>query len=125
MHSPNKRKRTAAEDAHIALIKSMPCAVCGNAGPSECHELVQGFWWLSIPLCAECHRHELRGLHGEKRNWKLHKKTEHGCLNDTWRIIRCGPAANDDVPSNRSRQSRASSPKNENPLVPRIVARRF
>jgi hypothetical protein len=124
MHSPNKRKRTAAEDAHIALIKAMPCCVCGKAGPSECHEIEQGKWYLSLPLCSECHRHDQRGLHGAKANWKLHRKTELGCLNDTWRIIRCGTAANDDAPV-RSRQARASTPRSDNELLPRIVPRRY
>jgi hypothetical protein len=58
----------------------MPCGVCGAGGgdlsPSEAHEIEQGHWFTSIPLCADCHRGPLLGLHGQQRAWKLRKLTE-------------------------------------------------
>lgn len=112
MHSPNKAKRTSDENAYIALIKAMPCIVCGKAGPSECHEIEQGFWWLSLPLCADCHRGSINGLHGQKAAWRLRKKTELSCLNEVIRITHCGEAANDDVPPRRGRAPQPAVKRN-------------
>lgn len=67
--SKNKLAPTQAERLHIARIKEMDCAVCDLSGPTECHEMEQGVWWLSIPLCADCHRGSFNGLHGQRRAW--------------------------------------------------------
>lgn len=42
MQAKNKRAPTKAERAHIERIKAMPCGVCSEPGPSECHEINQG-----------------------------------------------------------------------------------
>ena len=47
MHSKNKPAMTAAERAHVTRVKEMPCAVCSASGPSEAHELEQGFWFTA------------------------------------------------------------------------------
>jgi hypothetical protein len=83
MQSKNKKAPTVAEREHIERIKELPCAVCEAAGPSECHELDQGQWFTSIPLCADCHRGSFNGIHGQRRIWQALKKTEMTCLNDT------------------------------------------
>ncbi len=83
MQSKNKKAPTVAESEHIERVKEMPCAVCDAPGPSECHELDQGQWFTSIPLCADCHRGSFNGIHGQKRIWQVLKKTEMTCLNDT------------------------------------------
>jgi hypothetical protein len=76
VQSKNKPAPTASERAHIERIKDMPCGVCGAQGPSECHELEQGLWHASIPLCAGCHRDGFNGVHGQARIWKVKKLTE-------------------------------------------------
>lgn len=83
MHSKNKAPMTAAERRHVARVKELPCSVCGAAGPSEAHEPVQGKWWISIALCADCHRGEANGLHGRGVMWRIHKLDEWGALNVT------------------------------------------
>ena len=75
MHSKNKPAMTAAERRHVARIKAMPCVVCGEAGPSEAHEIEQGLWYASIPLCSSCHR-GTNGLHGQRRMWAVMKISE-------------------------------------------------
>lgn len=82
MHSKNKPAMTKAEREHVDKIKHMPCAVCGSAGFNEAHEIEQGLWFLSLPLCADCHRGSNNGLHGRRAMWKVMKKTELSCLND-------------------------------------------
>ena len=83
MYSKNKPAMTAAERRHVEKIKSMPCAVCGSPGPSEVHEINQGQWFTSIPLCPGCHRGPHNGIHGAKAIWRVKKLDELGALNLT------------------------------------------
>ena len=76
MQSKNKKTPTQAERGHIEAIKEMPCAVCDREGPSECHEIKQGQWFTSVPLCSDCHRDPIMGLHGQKRAWLIRKIDE-------------------------------------------------
>lgn len=93
MQSKNKHKPTAREREHIALIKQMDCGVCGTAGPSEAHEMVQGQWFTSMPLCPDCHRGSFNGIHGQKRIWSVLKKDELSVLNETIEKLLYGRAA--------------------------------
>ena len=81
MFSKNKPKPTQAERLHIERIKSMRCCVCDASGPSECHEIEQGAWFTSLPLCPDCHRGSLNGIHGQRRIWAVHKFSELDRLN--------------------------------------------
>lgn len=83
MQSKNKRAPDTHERAHIAAIKEMECGVCGAAGPSDAHELKQGQWFTSIPLCRSCHTDHFNGWHGERRIWHVLKKDELSVLNET------------------------------------------
>ena len=76
MQSKNKKPPTAAERVHIARIKEMACIVCEAPGPTECHELEQGLWFASIPLCPDCHRGSINGIHGQRRIWNVKKLDE-------------------------------------------------
>lgn len=76
-------KLNKKERLHLAKVKSLPCSVCNEFGPSEAHHIEQGSQYLCIPLCEDCHRGSHNGLHGEKRIWNVLKKTELSCLNDT------------------------------------------
>jgi hypothetical protein len=87
VRSKNKPAPTVAEQKHIKRIAEMDCAVCWLPGPSEVHEPEQGLWFLSIPLCADCHRHTIRGLHGQRMAWKARKMTELLALNETLRKV--------------------------------------
>lgn len=87
MQSKNKPSMTAAERRHVARIKEMDCVVCGASGPSECHEIEQGQWFTSMPLCADCHRGSLNGIHGQKRMWAVKKLTELSALNETVKLL--------------------------------------
>jgi hypothetical protein len=87
MQSKNKAKPTADEKRHIERIKAMPCIICKTQGPSECHEINQGQWFTSMPLCADCHRGSLNGIHGQKRLWNVYKMDELSALNETIRKL--------------------------------------
>lgn len=91
MQSKNKKSPTVAEAEYIRLVAVQPCSVCdqggGEAAPSEVHEIEQGNWWLSIALCAGCHRGAFNGLHGQMRMWKLKKLDEQGALAITIRRV--------------------------------------
>ena len=87
MHSKNKFKPNNAEKMHIERIKSMPCIICQASAPSECHEINQGQWFTSMPLCADCHRGSLNGIHGQKRLWNVYKMDELAALNETIKLL--------------------------------------
>lgn len=74
---------TAAERRHVERVKSLPCVVCRAPPPSEAHEPVQGLWFASMALCADCHRHPQRGLHGAKDMWRIYKMSEWDAINET------------------------------------------
>lgn len=65
----------------------MDCVVCGASGPSECHEINQGQWFTSMPLCPDCHRGSANGIHGQKRMWAIQKMDELAALNRTIEIL--------------------------------------
>jgi hypothetical protein len=87
--SKNKTPMTAQERAHVGRVKALPCGVCGSESDEarEAHEIEQGKWFLSIPLCADCHRGSFNGLHGQKRMWAAMKLNENDVLNDTIRKL--------------------------------------
>lgn len=87
MQSKNKPSMTKAEREHVQRIKEMPCGVCDASGPSEAHELKQGQWFTSIPLCADCHRGSFNGIHGQARIWAVKKLDEQEVLNETIRQL--------------------------------------
>ena len=87
MHSKNKAKPTASERLHIARIKAISCIICDASAPSECHEINQGQWFTSMPLCADCHRGSLNGIHGQRRLWNVYKMDELSALNETIRKL--------------------------------------
>lgn len=87
MQSKNKRPMTDAERKHVTRVKEMACIVCWAPGPSDAHEIEQGMWWLSIPLCKDCHQGSFNGIHGQRRIWNAKKITEHVALNATIRNL--------------------------------------
>ena len=86
MKSPNKRAQTVAERRHAARIAELPCVVCEAAGPSEVHEIRQGEWFLSLPLCPACHRGH-GGWHGTRALWNVRKLDQLGALAITIRRL--------------------------------------
>ena len=87
MQSKNKPSPTVSERRHIEKIAAMDCCVCSCAGPSEVHEIEQGQWFTSLPLCPTCHRHPVYGWHGQKANWRSVKLNEIGALAVTIRRL--------------------------------------
>lgn len=91
MQSKNKPTMTTDEREHVRRIKMLPCCVCraggGESRPSEAHELEQGLWWTSIPLCDDCHRGDHNGIHGQARIWAVKKLTPMLCLNETIKTL--------------------------------------
>ena len=92
MQSKNKRPMSEQERSHVERIKSMACVIpsCRKPGPSEVHEIEQGLWWTSVPLCADCHRGSHNGIHGQRRIWNVNKFTELVALNETVRRLMTG-----------------------------------
>lgn len=81
MQSKNKRPQTSLERKHLQRVAELQCAVCGTY-PVQVHEPEQGKWFISIPLCPECHTGD-KGWHGTRDRWKLAKVTELSAINWT------------------------------------------
>jgi hypothetical protein len=79
MHSKNL---TAADRAHMAAVKELPCSVCDAPGPSDAHHIKQGKHFLTVALCYECHRGS-NGWHGKRAMWNIKKMDELDALNVT------------------------------------------
>lgn len=71
------------ERRHLARVKELPCSVCDEPGPSEAHHVKQGSQYTCVALCADCHRNQVLGLHGQKRMWSIKKMDELDALNIT------------------------------------------
>jgi hypothetical protein len=66
-HVSSQERREGNSAAHLALIRQLPCCVCGKAPPVDCHHLKSGpaasersvgrratDQW-AVPLCRICH----------------------------------------------------------------------
>jgi hypothetical protein len=87
MRSKNSRTITAAEREHIARVKSLPCSVCDESGPSDAHHIVQGQHWTVVALCKDCHQNSVMGWHGQRRMWAITKMDELSALAVTIRRL--------------------------------------
>jgi len=86
MKSKNKPTMSRAEARHVERVAELPCIVCGSCEGSEVHETDQGKWFISIPLCPECHR-GTDGWHGTRLRWSLQKMDERKAINETLKRI--------------------------------------
>lgn len=87
MRTKNARPISAAESAHLARVKALPCSVCDAPGPSDAHHIEQGDHFSVIPLCRDCHMGSHNGVHGRRALWNVMKKTELSCLTATLRRL--------------------------------------
>jgi hypothetical protein len=86
MQSKNKKPQTRDERLYVSRLAGMRwCACCQEPCEPEIHELEQGDWFTSIPLCTDCHRGKHNGLHENKAMWTVQKLTELGALGRTIR----------------------------------------
>ena len=65
-------KLTPRERKHLERVKSLPCSVCGQPGPSEAHHIKQGRQYTCVALCPDCHRGR-HGWHGTKVLWRVRR----------------------------------------------------
>ena len=87
MRTKNAKPITAAERAHLALVKQSPCSVCSRPAPSAAHHIKQGDHWTTVALCDDCHQGSFNGLHGQKRMWTVMKMEELDALSVTIRNV--------------------------------------
>lgn len=83
MRAKNAKRITAAESAHMAAVKLLPCSVCDRPGPSDAHHIKQGQHFTTVALCKDCHQGSENGWHGRKTMWRVMKLDELGALNIT------------------------------------------
>ncbi len=76
-------KISATERKYLGMVKSLPCSVCGQPGPSDAHHIKQGNHYTVVALCKSCHQGSMMGWHGQKRAWAIAKMDENDALNVT------------------------------------------
>lgn len=76
MQSRNHKTKTVAQRQHIERVKSLPCSVCDEPGPSDAHHIKQERHFAVVALCKSCHQGPILGLHGQRRMWALKKMDE-------------------------------------------------
>jgi hypothetical protein len=74
---------TAKQRDHLAKVKSLPCSVCDQPGPSDAHHVKQGLQYTCVALCKDCHQGSFMGWHGQTRAWAIRKMEEIDALNVT------------------------------------------
>ena len=74
---------TAKQRDHLAKVKSLPCSVCDQPGPSDAHHVKQGLQYTCVALCKDCHQGSFMGWHGQKRAWAIRKMDMDDALNIT------------------------------------------
>ena len=74
---------TAKQRDHLAKVKSLPCSVCDQPGPSDAHHVKQGLQYTCVALCKDCHQGSFMGWHGQKRAWAIRKMDMDDALNVT------------------------------------------
>lgn len=87
MRTKNAKAISPAESAHLSVVKSLPCSVCDQPGPSDAHHIVQGQHFTTVALCKDCHQGSFNGIHGQKRMWLIKKMDELAALNVTLRRL--------------------------------------
>ena len=77
------------EKEWMHMVKELRCGCCGLLGPSDAHHILgedhrRISHFMTIPLChAGCHQDAFLGIHGQKKAWVIHKKTELKVLAET------------------------------------------
>lgn len=87
MRSKNSKALTREESEHVGRVKSLPCSVCDEPGPSDAHHINQGQHHTCVALCKDCHQGSFNGWHGQKRIWILKKMDELAALAVTIRRL--------------------------------------
>lgn len=87
MWSKNHHRLTDADKEHLAEVKSLPCSLMDEPGPSYAHHIRQGDHYTAVALCWECHQGG-NGWHGNKSLWRIKKMDELDALNVTIKRLR-------------------------------------
>lgn len=76
LKAPKIQNGTAKGRAHMALVKQLPCCVCGAPPPSDAHHVISGRYgsrkasdFETLPLCKNHHQGP-EGIHTAKATWE-------------------------------------------------------
>jgi len=74
-----KPQKPPPAGGHMAWVKTLPCCVCGRAGPSDAHHVIHDRYgtrrasdWEVVPLCREHHLGGTSAIHTGKETWREH-----------------------------------------------------
>ena len=85
--------KAAAE--YIGLVKQLPCAVCGAAGPSDAHHPIMDRFSTArvsdfdvIPLCINHHRYPYpHAIHSGKEVWRERYGNDYDYIEQTRKLV--------------------------------------
>lgn len=95
VQKPEKCPLTATEHrAHLGMVRSLPCAVCGAPGPSDAHHCIHGRYGtrkpcdcMTIPLCKRHHQEGPEAIHNGKHTWAARFGNDYDYLAQTRAMI--------------------------------------
>lgn len=90
---------------YIAAVKTLPCCICGKAGPSDAHHTICGRYgsrktsdFDTVPLCKICHQTGPNAIHNGKRSWVERNGPDTDYIAETRRkvalVMGCRPGKN-------------------------------
>ena len=79
---------------YIGLVKQLPCAVCGAAGPSDAHHVFHGRYGTRrasdfdvIPLCKRHHQDGPEAIHNIKETWAARHGPDYSYIEQTRKLV--------------------------------------
>ena len=85
-----KAAKPVRDASYIAIVKSLPCAVCSRPGPSDAHHCIHDRYdqrkacdYDTIPLCKRHHQHGPEAIHNGKESWREKHGPDHGYIDQT------------------------------------------
>ncbi len=80
---------------YMWLVKQLPCAVCGAAGPSDAHHVIHDRYGSRkssdfdvVPLCKLHHQNGPDAIHNGKQSWREKYGPDHGLIEQTRKLVR-------------------------------------
>lgn len=79
---------------YMAMVKRLPCCICGKPGPSDAHHCFHDRYGTRrardmdvIPLCKEHHQDGPEAIHNGKATWRLKHGPDYGYIPQTRELV--------------------------------------
>ena len=83
-----------AEFDYMKAVKSLPCCICGRAGPSDAHHCIHDRYgsakrsgFDTIPLCKSHHQDGPEAIHNGKETWREKHGPDYDYIEPTQKLV--------------------------------------